>query len=84
MYANYEQIKTAIESFAPFEGNSCKGVMNTPMWEYQVFSYGTLIAVFSLKTGSMVLNARKYSQTTSRLQNIIREAWAGEWLTEVV
>jgi hypothetical protein len=77
MYADYETIKTRVACLTNFEGNSSRGVHDYDLWEYRVYSYGTLIAVFSLKTGTGVLNTRKYSQTTSRLQNIIRNAWAG-------
>ena len=83
-YTNYSDMAERIARLQPFDGNSARAVMHHELYEYQVFSYGTLIAVFSLKTGTGVLNARKYSRTTSRLQNIIRSAWKNETLTETV
>lgn len=81
MYANYVEVKKAIYGLEEFTGNSCRGV-----WigeEYRVYSYRTLIASAMPKTGGMVLNVRKYSSTTSRLQNIIRNAWSQFIVTEV-
>lgn len=70
-YSNYTQIKSAIANRQEFTGNSCAG-----RWldksEYVVFSYSTLIYSDDLITGKKTLNARKYSVTTSRLQNLIR------------
>lgn len=70
-YSNYSQIKSAIANRQEFTGNSCAG-----RWldrsEYVVFSYSTLIYSDDLMTGNKTLNARKYSVTTSRLQNLIR------------
>lgn len=70
-YSNYTQVKSAIANRQEFTGNSCAG-----RWldrsEYVVFSYSTLIYSDDLMTGRRTLNARKYSNTTSRLQNLIR------------
>lgn len=70
-YSNYSDIKRAIANRQEFTGNSCAG-----RWldksEYVVFSYSTLIYSDDLMTGKKTLNARKYSVTTSRLQNLIR------------
>jgi hypothetical protein len=72
-YSNYSQIERAIANRQEFTGNSCAG-----RWldrsEYVVFSYSTLIYSDDLMTGKKTLNARKYSVTTSRLQNLIRRA----------
>ena len=72
-YSNYTQIERAIANRQEFTGNSCAG-----RWldrsEYVVFSYSTLIYSDDLLTGKRTLNARKYSNTTSRLQNLIRRA----------
>ena len=76
-YSNYSQIESAIRARREFTGNSCAG-----RWldrsEYVVFSYSTLIYSDDLMTGRRTLNARKYSNTTSRLQNIIRRAIGAE------
>lgn len=79
-YANYTQVARAIANREEFTGNSCAG-----RWldksEYVVFSYSTLIYSDDLMTGRQTLNARKYSVTTSKLQNIIRRV-IGDKLNE--
>ena len=80
-YANYRQMETAIRRMQDFTGNSARG-----SWDdegmYTVYSYTTPIAKANARTGGMVINARKYSVTTSRLQNIIRRAWSEYTTTE--
>lgn len=76
---NYTQVERAIAERVPFTGNSCRGVLDYD-GAYIVYSYSTPIAqVFD---GKYSLNARKYSVTTSRLQNIIRRAWANNNVIE--
>jgi hypothetical protein len=82
MYANYRDIAKAVAKFEKFDGNSSRAVIASN-GEYYVYSYNTLIAVANFRTGGMGLNTRKYSQTTSRLQNIIRNAWAEYDITEL-
>ena len=70
--ANYKQIEKAIIARENFRGNSCFG-----MWvggDYKIASYNTLIAEIKAD-GELYFNDRKYSVTTSKLQNIIRRAW---------
>lgn len=43
--------------------------------KYSIYSYTTLIATYDRQTYEVVFNERKYSVTTSRLQNIIRREW---------
>jgi hypothetical protein len=81
-YANYRDIAKAVAGFDTFDGNSARA-----RWvdgEYHIYSYNTLIAVANFPTGGMAINGRKYSQTTSRLQNIIRNAWASYQVSELV
>lgn len=79
---NYNQIETAIRTFTPFEGNSCRGVIVNDT-EYWVYSYNTLILCVDFPRGGVALNARKYSQTTSRLQNLIRRALSNYTISEM-
>jgi hypothetical protein len=76
---NYRQIETALARREEFKGNSCHAV-----WlgdSYAVYSYKTRI--FTVEgsyagkpgRGELELDTRKYSVTTSRLQNIIRRVW---------
>jgi hypothetical protein len=80
--ANYRTMPALLATLTPFTHGSChatKEVTNTRM-EYNVYSYSTLIGtvVWDGSEGEYekFLNERKYSVTTSRLQNIIRKAWA--------
>lgn len=83
-YSNYAQVERAIRNFEPFTGNSCRGYWEDG--EYVVISYNTKIANASRATvagasrGGLLweglwINPKKYSMTTSRLQNIIKRAW---------
>ena len=76
-YTGYRDMARAISNRREFRGNSCRGVWLDSS-EYVVFSYSTLIYSDDLLTGRKTLNSRKYSSTTSRLQNIIRGAIGGE------
>jgi len=69
-YATYSEIEYAIESVLPFKGNSASGVLIEGSLE--VISYNTLIAAISKETGEVwYFNRDTYSNTTTRLQNII-------------
>lgn len=82
-YSNYRQIETAIRKREPFTGNSCRGYYEGT--EYVVVSYNTAIARASRVVvvgaerhevdGGLWVNPKRYSNTTSRLQNIVRRAW---------
>ncbi len=71
--ASYATMPALIATRSPFTHGSCHAYTDTD-GEYRIVSYSTLIA--TAKDGALWLNARKYSMTTSRLQNIIRKAWA--------
>ena len=73
-YANYRQIEKALSGLQEFTGNSARASWDSEGF-YTVYSYTTPIAKANARTGGVVLNARKYSITTSRLQNIIWRAW---------
>jgi hypothetical protein len=74
--ATYRTLPNLIATKTPFVHGSCHAFIDDEN-TYRVFSYSTQIALFQL-TGepSPSLNETKYSMTTSRLQNIIRKAWA--------
>lgn len=80
-YTSYRKMETAIRNLDVFDGNSAAG-----RWadrsQYIVFSYNTPIAEYDRVTGIWAINPRKYSVTTSRLQNIIRRAWADKPVIE--
>ena len=82
-YSNYSQIESAIRARVPFTGNSSRGYYEGA--EYVVVSYNTAIAratsvrvvgaTWAECPGGLYINQRKYSQTTTRLQNIVKRAW---------
>ena len=55
-----------------FTGNSAKGVAYSDN-DYAVVSYDTVIATYD--DGVFWVSDKFYSKTTSRLQNLCREAW---------
>jgi hypothetical protein len=57
------------------DGLKLGGVMNENGGAYVVYSYGTPIAWFSLLEGWYVVS-QKFSQTTSKHQNLVRRAVA--------
>lgn len=71
MTETYSTMPNKIAQLIPFKGNSARGIWNGKT--YEVYSYRTLIATAD---GSVQwLDTRKYSVTTSRLQNLIKVAW---------
>lgn len=83
-YSNYTQVERAIANCVPFTGNSCHAEFSTGDGYYRVYSYGTLIArIMPYTMAHYQLNTRKYSNTTSRLQNIIKRAWANVPVSEL-
>lgn len=60
-----------LASHSPFQGNSMWAVYEGK--DYVVFSYSTEIARLK-PNGEKILNTEKYSNTTSRHQNLCR-AW---------
>jgi hypothetical protein len=67
---NYKTIEERVSTCSSFNGNSLKG-----FWDgdtYKVYSYNTLIAT---NGDAKWISPVKYSQTTSRQQNLIKRAW---------
>lgn len=76
-YSNYTDIEQAIAKGENFTGNSARGEFSTLDGYYRVYSYNTLIAYYMPYTrAGYIMNTRRYSNTTSRLQNIIKRALA--------
>lgn len=78
-YSNYKDVAAAIAERREFVGNSASA--DYYGGTYRVFSYSTEIARFD--GYDYALNAHKYSVTTSKLQNIIRRAWAEKPVVEL-
>jgi hypothetical protein len=76
--ATYRTMPALISARVPFTHGSAHAYIDTDGM-YRVVSYSTEIAtsLSPFNDGHFVnhLNERKYSVTTSRLQNIIRKAW---------
>lgn len=74
MYTNYSDMAQKIANRETFEGNSASGYRYRD-GRYRVYSYATPILSLD-PTGRIVFfDNRRYSQTTSRLQSIIRRAY---------
>jgi hypothetical protein len=74
-----EGAKAFIKAKQPFKASAMTGsitkqsVDGTIVWEYEVKSYGTTIARWSLQNG-WEYNTRNYSRSTSRHQNLALDA----------
>jgi hypothetical protein len=68
---NYRSIPAALRNREPFNGNSMSARYDHT-GDYVVFSYATEIARVQ-PNGAKVTNDRKYSHTTSRHQNLVRD-----------
>lgn len=73
---NYRTIATKLANREPFTGNSLRAywVSVDGQHEYQVISYNTIIAK-SRHLANGWVDPTKYSNTTSRQQNLIKRAW---------
>jgi hypothetical protein len=73
---NYKAIATKLANREPFTGNSLKAywVSVDGGHEYQVISYNTVIAR-SKHLDNAWVSPERYSNTTSRAQNLIKRAW---------
>ena len=78
---NYKTIETKLANREPFNGNSLRAIAEETWgnFTYKVYSYNTLIASKSWDGAEgewhTWVSPDKYSQTTSRQQNLIRRAW---------
>lgn len=68
---SYAEIPTALRNRQNFQGNSMSAV-RAPDGTYVVYSYNTVIANVT-PNGDIAINERKYSKTTSRHQNLVRD-----------
>jgi hypothetical protein len=71
---SYKVIESKLANRQPFRGNSLNGFWDAQTGYYVVYSYNTLIASLELG-GKRWVSPVKYSQTTSRQQNLIKRAW---------
>jgi hypothetical protein len=71
---SYKTIEAKLQERLPFRGNSLNGFWDAQTGCYVVYSYSTLIASIG-ENGNRWVNPNKFSQTTSRQQNLIKRAW---------
>jgi hypothetical protein len=71
---NYKTIEDKLANRQPFRGNSLNGFWDAQTGYYVVYSYNTLIATLE-SGGKRWVNPNKFSQTTTRQQNLIKRAW---------
>ena len=74
MYSNYTDIAQKIANRETFEGNSSHGVRDST-GGYRVYSYTTEILTIDPFDHILRFDNRYYSNTTSKLQGIIRRAY---------
>jgi hypothetical protein len=72
---NYRTIATKLQGKENFTGNSLRAFWDGFSGLYLVKSYNTTIATYNTDTGELWVNPVKYSQTTTRQQNLIKRAW---------
>lgn len=86
---NYKTIETKLINRQPFTGNSLTAIIKDNQYAkgYFVYSYNTLIAVYNYEpiepspnllpweSIQRWVNPEKFSQTTTRQQNLIKRAW---------
>jgi hypothetical protein len=72
---NYATIATKLQGKERFTGNSLSAYWCAFTGLYTVKSYSTTIATYNTETGQLWVEPTKYSNTTSRHQNLIRRAW---------
>lgn len=74
MYSNYDDIRRAIRNAHEFQGNSARGEYQQGGSVFAVYSYRTCIFRYEVASDTVLMfDARYYSCTTSRLQNILRK-----------
>jgi hypothetical protein len=75
-YTNYRDAKSRIADLIPFRGNSWHAETIPETGEYCIFSRRTLIGYVNPSAQAFWINSQKYSQSTSRQQNVVRVALA--------
>lgn len=82
-HVNYTELARRVGNFESYTHGSSHAIRSGDT--YTIVSYSTPIAVAELQDGKFVCRMlnRKFSTTTSRLQNIIRKEWKFEDFTEV-
>lgn len=72
-YTSYRDMQSDLEQLQNIYGSSVTAV-NTGK-TYTVLSYGTPILIYCMTTGETIFDNSYYSTTTSRLQNLIKDAF---------
>lgn len=79
-YANYSEIEHKVANHEHFNSGN-RRTLSEKDGGYSVISYATTIGRYTPETGHRINNSR-YSQTTSRLQSILKRAWPDAVLVE--
>lgn len=72
-YTPYRDMQSELEQLQNICGRSVTAI-NTDR-SYAVLSYGTPILIYCMTTGETIFDNSYYSTTTSRLQNLIKDAF---------
>ncbi len=73
MKDNYKTIEAKLATLTPFNGYSMRGYWDDSRHRFLVFSYNTVIGYSTLS--GFGISDEKYSNTTSRHQNLLRKVW---------
>ena len=73
MYVAYKEMGQYLKTLQPFKGNSVTATNQKGI--YTVLSYDTVILVARSADDVLYYDSRKYSNTTSRLQNILKRVF---------
>lgn len=74
-YTTYRDMQTALENREDFDGNSASAFTDES-GKYIIMSYNTIMAIIGTSGEVEYYNEKKYSMTTSRLQNMIKRAYS--------
>ena len=72
-YTTLTEVPALVAGFKPFKGNSCRAENTGSL--YNVYSYNTLVAQYDIIDSEKWVTGLKFSQTTSRLVNLIKQGW---------
>ena len=72
--SNYSEVRDALHARESFRHGSCSG-HRYPDGQYRVYSYSTPVLSVDATGCVVFFDNRRYSQTTTRLQSLIREAF---------
>lgn len=80
-YATYKQMQALLQVKEAFKGNSVTAVYQGS--DYYIYSYSTVMAIVTAG-GYKVINVTKYSRTTSKIQQMLKQVFPDADLVLIV